>query len=249
LEWQTIGRYERCWGPWLDQHLLQYCLGHSLRGLQETMHLTLGELLSLEACNRLVLGLQEQAQAFKMARLETPPPIVLVDGLWLKLAVPTGDLKADRLGRQRPVKHKQKRVMLTALGIWDDGHWEILAWQLAPNEDAASWSAFVSTLYTKGITEKTTQLVVSDRSQGLENALDSHLYGVSHQRCIFHKIKNIADYLHYGDLTAEADGGSTALSRHAKQQRKQSILADTGQIYAADVEVEIRARAQAFRET
>src|SRR6266571_3692669 len=106
LAWQTIGRYERCWGPWLDQQLLQYCLGHSLRDLQETMHLTVGEILSLEACNRLVLGLQEQAQAFKTARLEVPPPIVLVDGLWLKLAVPTGDRKADGIGRQRSVKHK-----------------------------------------------------------------------------------------------------------------------------------------------
>jgi transposase-like protein len=47
----------------------------------------------------------------------------------------------------------------------------------------------------------------------------------------------------------EANGGSTALSRHAKQQRKRAILADAGQIYATDVEVEIRARVQAFRET
>ena len=247
LAWQTIGRYERCWGPWLDQQLLQYCLGHSLRDLQETMHLTVGEILSLEACNRLVLGLQEQAQAFKTARLEVPPPIVLVDGLWLKLAVPTGDRKADGIGRQRPVKHKQKRVMLTALGIWDDGHWEMLTWHLAPNEEAASWSAFVGTLYTKGMPEKTTQLVVSDGSQGLEKALYSHLYGVPHQRCLFHKIKNITDYLHYRDLMTEAEGGSTALSRHAKQPRQQAILADAGQMYATDVEVEIWARVQAFR--
>src|SRR5262245_41249441 len=69
VEWQTIGRYERCWGPWLDQQLLQYCLGHSLRDLQETMHLTVGEILSLEACNRLVLGLHAQSHAFKTARL------------------------------------------------------------------------------------------------------------------------------------------------------------------------------------
>jgi hypothetical protein len=59
---------------------------------------------------------EERALAFKTARLESPPPIVLVDGLWLKLAVPTGDIKSDRLGRQRRVNHKKKRVMLTALG-------------------------------------------------------------------------------------------------------------------------------------
>src|SRR5215470_1869752 len=125
LEWQTITRYEHCWGPLLDQHLLHYCLGHSLRDLQEVMQLSLGEVLSLAACNRIVLGLEERAHAFKTARLAAPPPIVLVDGLWLKLAVPSGAWQEDASGRQRPVKRKQQRVMLTALGIWPDGHWEI----------------------------------------------------------------------------------------------------------------------------
>ena len=45
--------------------------------------------------------------------------------------------------------------MLTALGIWPDGHWEMLSWHLAANEDAASWGALVGTLYTKGVTEQT----------------------------------------------------------------------------------------------
>lgn len=242
LQWQTITRYEHCWGPLLDQHLLHYCLGHSLRDLQEVMQLSLGEVLSLAACNRIVLGLEERVQTFKTARLVAPPPIVLVDGLWLKLAVPSGEITADASGRKRPVKHKQQRVMLTALGIWPDGHWEILSWHLASHEDAASWGAFVGTLYTKGVTEHTTELIVSDGSQGLEKALDIHLYGVPHQRCIFHKIKNIADHLQYGDLSAVP-------SRKAKQEYKRTILAEAGQIYATDVEGEIQARAQVFRDT
>jgi transposase-like protein len=40
LEWQSIERYERCWGPFLDQQLLHYTLGHSLRDLQEAMYQT-----------------------------------------------------------------------------------------------------------------------------------------------------------------------------------------------------------------
>jgi transposase-like protein len=96
---------------------------------------------------------------------------VLVDGLWLKLAVPTGEITEDSSGRKRAVKRKQQRVMLTALGVWADGHWEILSWHLAGNEDAASWGALVGTLYTKGVTEQTTQLIVSDGSPGLDKAL------------------------------------------------------------------------------
>jgi putative transposase len=247
LCWQTIARYERCWGPFLDQQLLHYGLGHSLRYLQEAMYQSVGEVLSLEACNRLVLGLEQRAQAFKIARLKVSPPIVLVDGLWLKLAVPTGEWQTDCSGRRRAVKHQQKRVMLTALGLWADGHWEILSWQLATAEDAPSWSAFLGTLYTKGITEQTTQLVVSDGAKGLDKALYSHLYGVPHQRCIFHKIKNITDHLQYAVLRAEPGMTAVAMSRQAKQERQRHILADASQIYATDVAVEIRARVQAFR--
>lgn len=171
LHWQSLERYARCWGPCLDQQLLPDTLGHSLRDRQAAMHVTLGEVRSLEACNRLVLGLQDRAEACKTARLEPPPPIVLVDGLWRKLAVPTGDLKSDSMGRKRPVKHKEKRVMLTALGLWEDGHWELLTWQLAPGEDAVSWGALRGALYRQGITEETTALIVSDGAQGLAKAL------------------------------------------------------------------------------
>ncbi len=213
------------------------------------MQLSLGEVLSLAACNRLVLGLEERAHACKTARLASPPPIVLVDGLWLKLAVPTGEITTYRRGRKRTVKRKQPRVMLTALGLWPDGHWEILAWHLATAEDAPAWGTFVGTLYTKGVTEQTTQLIVSDGSQGLEKALYSHLYGVPHQRCLFHKIKNITDYLHYEEGVGAAGETLVPPSRQAKKERKRAILADASQIYATDVEGEIRARAQVFRDT
>ena len=38
-------------------------------------------------------------------------------------------------------------------------------------------------------------------------------------------------------------------SRQAKKERKRAILADASQIYATDVENEIRVRAQGFRDT
>jgi transposase-like protein len=134
------------------------------------------------------------------------------------------------------VKHQQKRVMLTALGLWDDGHWEILSWQLAPEEDAASWSTLVGTLYAKGITEQTTQLVVSDGAKGLDKALYSHLGGVPHQRWIFHKIKNITDHLQYRELRADMGGGAAVPSRQAKEAHRRALLVDASHMYATDVE-------------
>lgn len=127
LAWQTITRYAHCWGPLEDQPLRHYCWGHSRRDVQAGMHLSLGEVFSRAACQRLVLGLEERAPACKTARLAAPPPIVLVDALWRKLAVPSGALQEDAMGRQRPVKCNQPRVLLPALGIWPAGHGEMLA--------------------------------------------------------------------------------------------------------------------------
>jgi putative transposase len=248
LTWQSITRYERCWGPFLDQQVMNYCLGHSLRDLQETMALTLGEVLSLSACQRLVSRVADQLKAFKTHPLENPPPILLVDGMWVKIAYPTGEYRHDAQGRCRAVKRKQKRVVLSALGVWPDGHWEIVHWKVAEGERANTWKAFFGELYLKGITEATTDLVVSDGANGLESALDHHLYGVPHQRCIFHKIKQLADHLVFGELQAEPNGDEDQATRQAKGQRKKAVLADASWVYDGASEAQIRQRAEAFRQ-
>jgi hypothetical protein len=76
LTWQSIPRYEHCWGPLLDHQVMSYCLGHSLRDLQETMALTLGEVLSLAACDRLVSWVAEHLEGFKTQALERPLPVI-----------------------------------------------------------------------------------------------------------------------------------------------------------------------------
>jgi transposase-like protein len=226
LPWQSITRYEHCWGPLLDHQVMGYGLGHSLRDLQEAMALTLGEILSLAACHRIVSSGAQPMEAFKKRPLATPPPIVLVDGMWVKIAYPTGEISEDTRGRRRAVKRKQKRVVLSALGVWPEGHWEIVHWQIATGETAATWQAFFGELYLKGSTETPTTLVVSDGSQGLESALEYHLYGVAHQRCIFHKIQQLADHLVFGELAGQAVEGDAPATHTAKRQRQKAILVD-----------------------
>ena len=248
LEWQTIRRYQRCWGPFLDQQVMNYCLGLSLRDLQESMYITLGEVLSVASCNRIVASVGQRAEAFKTQPLEAPPPILLVDGMWIKIAYPNGKMTVDTQGRRRAVKRKQKRVMLSALGVWPDGHWEIVHWQIAAGENETTWKTFFGQLSAKGLTEETTKLVVSDGAQGLEKGLDYHFYGVPHQRCVFHKIKTIADHLLYGDRAADGEASDDQAQRKAKTARKKAILADAGAIDDHETEEDIRAQAEVFRE-
>jgi transposase-like protein len=107
----------------------------------------------------------------------------------------------------------------------------------------------VGTLSPKGVTAQTTPLLVSDGSQGLDKALSSPRYGVPHQRCLFHKIKNIPDHLPYGEGVVEPGETAAPPRRQAKKERQRTILADASQRYATDVESEMRTRAQSFRDT
>jgi putative transposase len=228
---------------------MHYCLGLSLRDLQESMYATLGEVLSVASCNRIVASVGQQAEAFKTQPLAAPPPILLVDGMWIKIAYPSGKMTVDSQGRRRAVKRKQKRVMLSALGVWPDGHWEIVHWQIAAGENETTWKTFFGQLSAKGLTEETTKLVVSDGAQGLESALAYQFHGVPHQRCVFHKIKNIADHLLYSALAVDDEARDDQARRKAKTTRKRAILADAGVIYTQKTEGAIRAQAEVFRET
>jgi transposase-like protein len=166
--------------------------------------------------------------------------------MWVKIAYPTGEIKVDAQGRRRAAKRKHKRVMLSALGVWPDGHWEIVHWQIAEGETADSWQAFFKALQSKGITRETTQLVVSDGATGLESALDRYLLGVPHQRCIFHKIKNLADHLVFNDLeVARAETEEKAV-RAAKRARKKAMLAEASWVYEGQSAAEIESRARLF---
>ena len=247
IQWHTMERYERCWGPLLDQHIMGYCLGLRLRDLQEVLYGTLGEVVSLAACNRLVGEVDQHVQAWKNAVIEALPAVVLVDGMWIKIAYPTGEHCIDAQGRRRAVKRKEKRVVLSALGLWDDGHWEIVHWQIARSEDQAAWHHFLGELYRKGLTEETTKLIVSEGSKGVESALDYHFYGVPHQRCLFHKIKNLADHLVFKEVVDETVHKDDKAERQARQARKKAILADASAVYAHHAAAEIRERAAGFR--
>ncbi len=81
-----------------------------------------------------------------------------------------------------------------ALGFWSDGRREVLDWQIAKSEDHQEWEVLVHRVWERGCRpEQGLQLVVRDGSGGLGEAL-ALVYGstVLEQRCIFHKLHNVA---------------------------------------------------------
>jgi transposase-like protein len=112
----------------------------------------------------------------------------------------------------------------------------------------ANWKKFFRNLIAKGLDTSCLQLVVSDGRPGLHTAIRRTFpQTVKHQRCVFHKLKNLGDNLTYKNLTLNPDLSYREARKQAKETRARAILRDAAIIYArADIDV-IKQRLTEFR--
>lgn len=125
------------------------------------------------------------------------PPILQLDAIWFTQLQATEEFRTDRRGRRRAVKQGHKRPIFIALGLWPDtGRREVLAWQLGDSEDAEAWLTFLSDLEAQGIRGANgLRLLIHDGGAGLGAALQTVDFDAAQQRCLFHKLRNIASAL------------------------------------------------------
>jgi transposase-like protein len=245
----VLVRYERNFGPWLDLQLHLYRLGLSQYDLQEILHLGFGQVLSPKAVQHLTAVAQREMEAFRQAPLDDTPPAMIVDGVNVKVLLPSGTYRTNRRGQRRQVKRRTGRVILAALGVWPDGRRQVLYFEMVDKETKDNWKKFFRHLLVKGLDTSRLQLLVSDGRPGLHTAIRSVFpKTVRHQRCIFHKLKNLADNLSYKNLVLNPDLPSRQAGQQAKETRARAILRDAANIYAtADIEV-IKQRLLDFRQ-
>jgi len=248
IEWQVIEKYERSFGPWLDLKLHLYTLGLSQADLQEILQLSLGQVVSVKAVERLTQIAQKEMDAFRQADLADTPPVILIDGVNIVVRCPTGEVKTNQRGQQRAVTEAQKRVILAALGVWPDGRYQLLHFQVVERETKTAWQGFFGQLLDKKLDLTVLQLIVSDGRPGIGTAISSVFPStVRHQRCIFHKLKNLADNLTFHDLDLDPSLPHQEAVKRAKEERARAILSEAAAIYeGTDVSI-MRQRAETFR--
>src|SRR5262249_4014000 len=143
------------------------------------------------------------------------PPVVLLDGLWVKLMVETGERYRDRQGRDRPRGRRGKVPLLVGYGGGPPtGEGWVLEWGSGEKEDEASWRGLLERLAARGLrADAGLELFIHDGSAGLEAAfgLVSFGPGVLRQRCIFHVLQNVRDAVR-----------GTGLTRPAKRERRRA---------------------------
>lgn len=109
---------------------------------------------------------------------------LVVDGVW---------------GKQRKGK---KQVLLVALGVLDDGRFEVLDWQAAEAESAAAYERLLNRLSQRGL--ETVELIVGDEVGALPGAV-ALVYPHAHRQiCLYHLQKTLARLLRNRSWRAEA---------------------------------------------
>lgn len=92
----------------------------------------------------------------------------------------------------------EKGVLLCALGMKPDGQKEIIGARLADAESEKDWTAFLIDLKARGLAGKALECITTDGGLGLVAALQTIYPFKKHQRCIAHKLRNIASKLKAG---------------------------------------------------
>jgi hypothetical protein len=236
-----IEKHRRFWLD-LDQRVLfgsGVC--QSLRQLSQEWSATLESSVGLRTINERINQIEPLLRQARSERITEVPAVVQFDGIWLRLQTQADPIKLDKRGRKRKKRAGKKVVVLVALGLWTDGSGrrEILDWQVADNEGKAAWETLVHRLWERGVRpEHGLQAVIRDGCGELGEAV-ALVYGstVVEQRCIFHKLRNVAEKCRE-ELKGETN----------KETRKQ-LVEQASVIYQAESAPEARARLATFAQT
>jgi transposase-like protein len=241
LKFQTIRPRQRIWDDLQYKILVEYGRGLSYRQIKVDLDQRLRSSVGLRTLNQQVLAIGKEAGHFPWLSKGQVPPVVRVDGIWITVMFPTGETKIDQIGRHRAVKRAKKVPILAAQGVWPTtGHTQMLAWMLADGEDAASWQVFLERLYEAGLTpENGLRLLVSDGGTGFRAAYENVYWQVPLQRCVFHKLRNIAQAIRV----------SEELGRQARQELRTEFVRSAARIWQAPDESEARQRFLVFCES
>lgn len=218
----------------------EYQTGQSYRQIQTKLEDRLHSSVGLRTLNKQVLALEEGTHVCKTWENGEGPPVVRFDGIWLTVMFETGEVRQDQMGRLRPVKQAKKIPILAAQGVWPaTGRTELIAWMQAEGEDEKSWHTFMERLWESGLTpENGLKLVVSDGGTGFEAAYQNMYWSVLRQRCVFHKLKNLAHALKLAQN----------LDPQAKKNFSTEFLRSASRIWQADNKTQAIHLYQAFCE-
>ncbi|HKW89848.1 MAG TPA: IS256 family transposase [Candidatus Acidoferrales bacterium] len=206
---QVLPRYQRRQQAVNELVRQAFLRGISTRQVGAVLEPVLGEAYSAQTISHITRELQGAVNAFHRRTLRDEYVYLFFDGVVLKVRDTAASVR--------------RRVILVAYGITAQGRRELVDYQFAINgESEAAWTAFLQTLFLRGLEGKNLRLITSDGGKGLQAALPLVFPRVPVQLCWAHKLRNIADKVpkKEGSCVAEA----AAIYRAASQSEAQNAF-------------------------
>ena len=162
-----------------DDHLEEmviklYQTGVTTREISDSIERMYGHHYSPATISNISKETQENVSAFHERSLEPNYSVLFLDGTYLPL-------------RRGTVS---KECIPIALGITPEGQKAVLGYEIAPNENNASWSTLLDKLQNQGIQQ--VSLVGTDGFKGLEQMISQAYPLAKQQRCFIHISRNLA---------------------------------------------------------
>lgn len=206
VDFQLFDKYERR-RPDVDAAIGRLFLqGVSTRRLKSIAKDLFGREVSATTVSKTACYLDDELKEYQTKPLDDDFPFLFLDGITQKV-------------REIGIK---KKVMLCALGMREDGAKEMLSFRMADREDVDSWRAFLVDIKSRGLQGGALKLITTDGNPALLKAIKEVYPFLKVQRCIVHKLRNVATKLkrvHMKPCMAEAKGIFNAPSRREAIKR------------------------------
>ena len=174
---ELFARYQRSEQALVLAMMEMVINGVSTRKVEQITEELCGKKFSKSTVSALCKNLDPMVEAFRTRPLKCHYPFLMVDAIYVKV---------------RENGRIQSRGLLIAIAVNEEGHREIIGFQLANSESESSWGELFSSLKDRGL--KNVDLVTSDDHKGLVNAIRRHFQGTSWQRCQTHFSRNMLDH-------------------------------------------------------
>jgi len=176
FEPKILRRYQRREDKINQQVMALFIGGISTRRMKTITRMLVGRGYSAGTISNINKQLTADMKAWLTAPIEDDIVYVFLDGLNL------------------PVRRftVSKESLLMAIGISRDGRRRVLGVQLGDRESAASWRECLKDLKSRGFKGSCLELGIMDGLPGLEEAFSEVFPRAKIQRCIVHKLRNIA---------------------------------------------------------
>src|SRR6266571_1804070 len=171
---QVFERYSR-YEPHIAEGLTEmFVAGVSTHKVGDVAQTLMGVAPSASTISRLNQTLTQQFDTWRERPLQEHWRILYLDGV--HFSIRHGD-KAD------------STIILTALGVDQQGHKEVLALRACAEEDKDGWACLLQDLRRRGATN--VDLIVTDGHDGLLAAVSELFASTPRQRCLLHKQRNV----------------------------------------------------------